>query len=86
MQQGAFILPAPLARIPPRALYPLPRPHSLLHTPREQGLDESKGDLSKALPAFEARRAPEAKALAELMTFSYPWQVSRELPLYRHIA
>lgn len=44
-----------------------------------KGLDESKGDLSKALPAFEARRAPEAKALAELMTFSYPWQYGQDM-------
>ncbi|PNG99356.1 Kynurenine 3-monooxygenase, partial [Tetrabaena socialis] len=39
-----------------------------------QALDEAGGDLRVALPLFEQRRAPEARALAELMTFSYPYQ------------
>ena len=34
-------------------------------------LQEGKGDFSKALPAYEERRAPEARALCSLMQFGY---------------
>ena len=40
-----------------------------------QALDEAGGDLPRALELYEARRAPEAAALVELMTFGGPFQV-----------
>jgi hypothetical protein len=42
-----------------------------------QVLSEHDDDLSKALPAFEARRAGDIRALIELMTFSAPYQYNQ---------
>ncbi|KXZ50097.1 hypothetical protein GPECTOR_18g73 [Gonium pectorale] len=47
-----------------------------------QALDEAAGDVGKALPMYEARRAPEAAALTHLVTFSYPYQYN-QAPLRR---
>ncbi|KAG2487276.1 hypothetical protein HYH03_014117 [Edaphochlamys debaryana] len=43
-----------------------------------KALDAAGGDLAAGLPAFEAAAAPEAAALAELMTFSYPYQYNQD--------
>lgn len=44
-----------------------------------QVLSEHDDDLSKALPAFEARRAGDIQALIQLMTFSAPYQYNQVL-------
>ncbi|KAJ9515963.1 hypothetical protein QJQ45_016867 [Haematococcus lacustris] len=43
----------------------------------DQVLEECGDDLGRALPAYQARRAPDVAALISLMTFSYPWQYSQ---------
>ncbi|GIL78538.1 hypothetical protein Vretimale_6134 [Volvox reticuliferus] len=43
-----------------------------------QALDEASGNLARALPLFEARQAPEAAALAEIMTFGFPYQYNQD--------
>ncbi|KAG2423610.1 hypothetical protein HYH02_015310 [Chlamydomonas schloesseri] len=43
-----------------------------------RSLDEAGGDLAAALPLYESRQAPEAAALAQLMTFSYPYQYNQD--------
>ncbi|KAG2427606.1 hypothetical protein HXX76_012260 [Chlamydomonas incerta] len=43
-----------------------------------RSLDEAGGNLAAALPLYESRQAPEAAALAQLMTFSYPYQYNQD--------
>ncbi|KAL6752734.1 hypothetical protein V8C86DRAFT_3029347 [Haematococcus lacustris] len=43
----------------------------------DQVLEECGDDLGRALPTYQARRAPDVAALISLMTFSYPWQYSQ---------
>lgn len=42
-------------------------------------LREEDGDFAKALPAYEQRRAPEAKAICRLMQFGYPYQYNQAI-------
>ncbi|GIL63355.1 hypothetical protein Vafri_17312 [Volvox africanus] len=44
-----------------------------------QALDDGDGDLVRALPLYETRRAPEAAALAELITFGAPYQYAQDM-------
>jgi kynurenine 3-monooxygenase len=39
-----------------------------------EALDKANGDLATALPAYEARRLPDARALIRLVKIGYPWQ------------
>ncbi|GLC39051.1 hypothetical protein PLESTB_001287900 [Pleodorina starrii] len=43
-----------------------------------EALDQAGGDLGTALPLYESRRAPEAAALVELMTFGAPYQYNQD--------
>ncbi|EFJ45903.1 hypothetical protein VOLCADRAFT_31042, partial [Volvox carteri f. nagariensis] len=43
-----------------------------------KALHEEDGNLARALPLYEGRRAPEAAALAEIMTFGAPYQYSQD--------
>ncbi|EFJ46001.1 hypothetical protein VOLCADRAFT_93787 [Volvox carteri f. nagariensis] len=43
-----------------------------------KALHAADGNLARALPLYEGRRAPEAAALAEIMTFGAPYQYSQD--------